>query len=1035
MNDFIKKLMAETQSDENSCARDDGMPTNDEFRAALTDPHDPLFARRSFLKTAGFTFAVGALSGCGSAPEKFAMPFVDQPPELKPGRPDWYASLCGGCSAGCGVHMKTRDGRPIKLEGNPDHPVTKGGLCAVGQASLLGLYNSKRLKQPAMNSLQRTWTEINNTVRAKLNSIRERNGKVRILTGTITSPTTEKIISKFVAGFQDAKHISYDPLSTSAILDAHLATHGARILPKYAFDKADVILGIDADFLGSWISPCEYTSGYSAGRAITKEDHRFSYHTQIESRMTLAGSKADERIRVAPHEILPFVADLALVLESKDSASSVLPSVVKTLAKKNPLQAKTIVDLANRLWKAKGKSLIVCGTNDLSIQVLINFSNHLLQSYGKTLNIEEPSFQKKGNDHDLHSLILELKSGQVDALIIHGVNPVFDLPEGSEIAEAIKNMNANGNDTLTLSISDQLDESSSAVQISLPENHFLESWNDAEATSGVITLGQPSIRPLFNTRSFNQILSSWTDGSLTDHEIIKDHWAKNIHPRSSFLLFSKFWRDSVHNGFATVRPRSINVSSFRMESLSNVSTTNLVSNISDVALTLVAYSSVGLREGQHAHNPWLQEMPDPISKIVWDNYASFSPATAKSLDLKNGDVVKLQADNKDVIELPAHIQPGQHDKVVAIALGYGRKGTGRFNDVGPAWVFQKPTVKKGGLVGVNVTPLLATNSGSRSNNSIVTIKKTGAIHKLAATQTHNMLSVPEGLGSPGAVVRPIVQETTVLDYLSGKDVQHKGHVAYTMWGPDHNYPGHHWGMVINLTACTGCTSCVIGCQAENNIPVVGKDEVSRSREMHWLRLDRYYSQESGETDVVQQPMTCHHCDQAPCETVCPVLATVHSTEGLNQQVYNRCVGTRYCANNCPYKVRRFNWFNYAHDDKLQNMVLNPDITIRTRGVMEKCSMCVQRIQWAKTEAKIKGVELEDGDIQPACQQSCSANAIVFGDMNDPKSAVSKAMQDSRYYHVLDELNLKPSIGYLKVVRNRETPGNGSADHEEEKNHG
>jgi molybdopterin-containing oxidoreductase family iron-sulfur binding subunit len=422
-------------------------------------------------------------------------------------------------------------------------------------------------------------------------------------------------------------------------------------------------------------------------------------------------------------------------------------------------------------------------------------------------------------------------------------------------------------------------------------------------------------------------------------------------------------------------------------------------------------------DGRHAHNPWLQELPDPVTKIVWDNYASVSPATAARLGLQESGVVRLEADGAG-IELPVHVQPGQHDGAIAVALGYGRKGTDRFTRIGPQWFEAEPIVPPGGLVGKNAAPFLRFAGGALEYDNVpVTVTATGKSHPLVSTQEHHSLHVPEHLAPRNRERRPIVQETTLGEYTKDPSAGSFGrHEAVSLWPEEHTYDGSHWGMAIDLSACTGCSACLVGCMAENNIPVVGKDEVRRNREMTWIRIDRYYTEQDGRFSVAHQPMLCQHCGNAPCETVCPVLATVHSKEGLNQQVYNRCVGTRYCSNNCPYKVRRFNWFEYPHGDDLHRLVLNPDVTVRERGVMEKCSFCVQRIQEAKINAKKNGLPVKDGDIQPACQQSCPARAIVFGDMNNPESQLAQRMKDERFYRVLEETGVRPSVGYMTLVR-------------------
>jgi len=907
-------------------------------------------SRRSFLKLAGYSFV---LTGCSRLDYK-AIPLLNQPEELTPGRANYYATLCAGCSAGCGIVAKSRDGRPIKLEGNDTHPLNAGGLCATGQAGVLSLYDSLRLTAPLLKGDTSTWGEVDAFVRKEL------RGTVRLLTGTIHSPTQRREIKRFLSSFPDGKHVMYDTLSCSALLDAHEEMFGVRALPRYRFDRAEVVVSLDADFLGTWVSPAEFTRGYAARR---DPDGGFSLHVQYESRVSITGDNADERIVVAPDEI-------GRELE-------------RLLAKQGPV--------AEKLWDAAGRSLVVCGVNDIRHQRLAARLNGALGNYGRTLEMDPPSYQCQGDDAALAALRDELAAGKVDALLVAGCNPAYDLPGGLAFDKA----------KLVVSFAEREDETAEHAHCVSPVPHALESWGDAEPVAGLVTVQQPLIRPLGDTRPLAESLATWRGGAESAHALMRSTWHEMPYKGG----FELFWSKAVHDGFTQLPAAPV---------------TRLTREGPAVpafpepgdGLMVVLYEKVGPRDGRHAHNAWLQELPDPVTKVAWDNYASIAPETAERLGIEDGDVVRIGD-----IELPALVQPDQHERVVAIALGYGRKGTDRFHDVGPDWIEATPTVEQGGTVGVNAAPLLSFVAGQLTYvRGGITVEPTGDRHELARTQLYHSLREPAHIQGKR---RPILQEATLSDYR--KD-PHAGAIEHhpvkgELWPDDHKYEGHRWGMTIDLTACTGCSACVIGCQAENNIPVVGRDEVQRYRDMHWMRIDRYHDRRTGTT--AHQPMFCQHCANAPCETVCPVLATVHSSEGLNQQVYNRCVGTRYCANNCPYKVRRFNWFDYAHNDLLQNLVLNPDIVVRSRGVMEKCSLCVQRIQEGKAEAKRQGRPLADGDIRTACQQSCPADAIVFGDLNDPESRVSKARAAGRYFRVLEELNTKPAAGYLTLVRNRD----------------
>ena len=915
--------------------------------------------------------------------------------------------------------MKNRDGRPIKLEGNPEHPVSRGGLCTTGQASILGLYDNKRIKNPLRDGVETNWEEVDRQVTARLAQIREQAGAIRFLTGTFNSPTASAVLERFLGQFPNAKHVIYDPLSSSAILDAHEQTHGVRTLPRYHFDKADFIVSFDADFLGTWFSPVEHTQAHHEGRRLDGLSPQASRHIQFESRMSLTGTKADERIVVAPHELRPIVSQLATEVaalagapfDSRDSNAE-------------PVQAERVRSMARDLWQARGRGLVISGTQEVAIQALCNFINHVLGNYGATIDLERPSWQRQGSDCALQELWAELEAGTVSALLICGVNPVYELPGGGAWRALLAKV------PLVISFDERITETAEHAHFVCPDHHYLESWGDREPVQGVTSILQPCIHPLGNTRALIETLAGWSGDPRSAYELTQEHWRAHLFPRQTRgESFQSFWDRAVHDGVVEIeQPPQSASSSFE---LGEANTAQAMGAPGPEEYSLVLYPKAGMLDGRHAYNAWLQELPDPITKVTWDNYGCLSPAAARTLGVRDGDVIELQsmAGGATLLEVPVVTQPGQHDRVVAVALGYGSKATERFADVGPPWLQRRPTLNEGGRVGRNAAPLLRLEDGRlQYTGSLVRLRLTGRHEALACTQIHHMITVPEGLALPGGERRPVIQETTFEEYLQARasgDKVHAGpaHGSHVdLWPPDHPITGHRWGMAIDLDACTGCSACVISCQVENNIPVVGKDEVRRQREMHWMRIDRYYSGDGGEVEVAHQPMLCQHCENAPCETVCPVLATVHSAEGLNEQVYNRCVGTRYCANNCPYKVRRFNWFNYAHEDQLENMVLNPDVTVRSRGVMEKCSLCVQRIQESKIEAKRQGKDLVDGSIQTACQQSCPADAIIFGNLNDGLSRLSYLVNSSRHYHVLAELNVKPAVSYLGIVRRSPQPG-------------
>jgi len=988
-------------------------PADSKGADALRDgaPHgEESFAisRRRFLEAAGFTFSLAALNGCSRAPTATALPFTDHPEGMIPGRTRSYASTCAGCPAGCGLLAGVRDGRPLKMEGMPEHPLSRGGLCAIGQAQTLGLYDSHRLRQPLHRGEPATWDDVDQSIVQALDEIAGANGSVRFVTPTVTSPTLQASIDAFLSRFRDARHFTFDAVSSSAILDAHEQTHGARSLPHYLLDRAGVIVSFGADFLGTWISPVEFTAAWRSRRVPSPEHPEMSYHVQLEGRMSLSGSNADRRYRLSPDEYGIVLSRLYVELANRAGQS--IPQQRLTPA---AIADADLGELAERLWDARGQSVVLCDSQDVDVQVLVNSMNHVLGNYGETVDIDRPSRQRQGSDRDALDLLDELKSGQVSALFVAGTDLTHNLPGREALAQAL------GSVQLVVSFAERVDDFSSRARFVCPDHHALESWLDAEPIEGVVSMSQPLLEPLGGTRSILESLDRWSGGSESAYDIVRAHWEQKVLPRAKSSTSQHSWDQAVHDGFVEIVPAISRAGDFQTDAV------KLVPDGGRGEYCLTLYSKIGLTDSRHAHNPWLQELPDPITKVTWDNYVSVSPATAEKLGLADGDIVRLATTSGDAeLELPALIQPGQHDRVLAVALAYGVRGTDRFANIGPQWLEARPTLAEGELVvGQNAAPFIEARGGTlHPIRSDVTLSKTGQRRELASTQEHHSLEVPPRVAPRGAEVREPIQETSLAAFSdnpeAGKPIEHH-HSDVQLWSEDHPKTGHHWAMAIDLNACTGCSACLIACQSENNVPVVGKDEVLRQREMHWIRIDRYYSGDNDDVDVSHQPMMCQHCDNAPCETVCPVLATAHDAEGLNVQAYNRCVGTRYCANNCPYKVRRFNWFEYPRDDTLQNLVLNPDVTVRSRGVMEKCSMCVQRIEEGKIDAKHRGERLADGKIQTACQQSCPAQAIVFGDVNDPESAVSAMLENPRSYGVLEEFNFRPSVSYLRVVRNRD----------------
>ena len=936
-------------------------------------------SRRDFFRFSGVGFAASLAIGCKSKVVEKALPYLNAQEGLTPGVAQWFATTCQGCSAACGVLARSRDGRPVKLEGNPDHPLNRGGLCAIGQAQTRGLYDPARLRQPRLQGQDCSWATLDADLAARFAEIKGKGGRVRVLTGSLAGPTLRAAMQDFLGGFRDSKVITYDALSCAALPAAYEQTHGLKVVPHYRLEAADVILGIEADFLGTWIDPAGFTRAYASRRG-PDNPHPMSKHVQAEACMSLTGSNADERIRLAPSEIVPFLEAIAAALGVGTPLGDLRPG----------LQAKAEA-LAHDLGGHRGTALVLCGANDLQAQVLTARINHRLGAEGHTVDLARPSLQKRGDDRALAALIKEMGEDLVAAVIVVGANPSYDLP--AEFAAAFAKVRVRVSLALTA------DETAQACTHLAPDHHWLEAWSDAEPVAGVLSLGQPLTNPLFQTRNAVESLLAWGGRPALALDHLREHWRREVFPRQQAVAdFGAFWDGVLQKG-AVQLEGSPTSPTYREKA---AATLRGRSEVAKGAYELLLMAKVGLGDGRHAFNPWLQELPDPITKMTWDNYVSISPAAAKGLGLEQGDVAALRPQGFPELHLPVVVQPGQDDHTLAVALGYGRK---------------EGAPKDWTVVGTNAYPWRSLATGFLAPAPVpLQIRRTGGRAELAATQDHHSL---EG--------RELVREMALAPYLrdpaSARPHEQPGPSVYG----EHPHGRHRWAMVIDLSKCTGCSGCVIGCQVENNIPVVGRKEVGKKREMHWLRIDRYYEGSEAEPRVFHQPMLCQQCDNAPCENVCPVLATVHSEEGLNQQVYNRCVGTRYCANNCPYKVRRFNWWEYPHNSEVERLALNPDVTVRSRGVMEKCSFCVQRLLTAKVQAKNEGRELKDGEALPACMQSCPAQAIVFGDVQDPDSQISHAMRDPKRFLVLGDLGIGPAVSYLTRIRNAE-PTHGQGGH-------
>jgi MoCo/4Fe-4S cofactor protein with predicted Tat translocation signal len=966
-----------------------GSPDANEFRGGLGKASGPRedeeITRRDFLSLMGFSLAAASLAGC-RAPVQKAIPLLVGSEQIVPGNASYYATTCGGCPSSCSLLVKQRDGRPIKIEGNPQSSLFGGGTCATGQAAVLSLYDDGRLRGPTWQGEAVSWQEVDRRVLESLRAAEAARGRIVLLSGTLTSPSTRAIIESWKSRSPGFRHVVYDPVSLSALRTANERSFGRAVIPHYAFDRARVIVALEADFLGTWLSPVEFAHQYAANR---RREGPQPLHVHFESGLSLTGSNADVRVPLPPSQL--GLAALGLLRRVARRAGA-----GKLADGPEPIDPKRLDAVADALWKNREQSLVVSGLQDVSVQIVVNALNFLLSNLGKTVDLARPSLQRQGDDGAMAELVEDMGRGRVQALFLYGVNPGYDYSDPARFMEGLKQV------ALSVSFADRPDETGSGVHAICPDHHFLEAWGDAEPVHSHFTLSQPLIAPLFDTRAAQESLLRWLGEEKPDYyAYLRSFWQRELHPRQSATRsFDAFWDHSLREGVFAPASTQVGETTFRGDWKAAAQAIARNTGWPRSAprggpYEVHLHESVALRDGRHANNPWLQELPDPISKVTWGNFAALAPALAARLGVENGDVVALKGP-RGRLELPVLLQPGQEARTVSVALGHGRTRAGKVSRD----------------VGVNAYPWAATvHDVRRYSAEGVTLEKTGRKEPLAATQTHFSM---EG--------RPIALETTIEDLRRGAAAP-DAEALPSLWA---QRPGgeHAWGMAIDVNGCIGCSACVVACQAENNVPVVGKDQVRRARAMHWIRIDHYYRGPEDEPASLHQPMMCQHCGNAPCETVCPVLATTTSSEGLNQQVYNRCIGTRYCANNCPYKVRRFNWYDYTNNSKfdfhmvspLGRMVLNPDVAVRSRGVMEKCSLCVQRIQLAKNDALQGKRKLADGEVQTACQQACPAHAIVFGDLKDPESRVSQLRRSPRHYRVLEELGTRPSVGYLKKIR-------------------
>ena len=967
-------------------------------------------SRRDFLKYVGFSTAAATLAAC-EGPVNKSIPYVLQPEQIIPGVADYYATSVFDGFDFANLLVKTREGRPIKIDNNTISGAKFAANARI-HASILGLYDNMRLKQPKVDGKDATWSAVDAKIKASLVDAKAKGGQVVLLTNTLASPSTEKLINEFIALNPAAKHVVYDAVSSSEALDAFEAAYGERALVDYDFSKASLIVSVGADFLGDWQGG-GYDSGYAQGRI--PKNGKMSRHFQLEANMTLSGAAADKRF---PMSVANQKQALVLIYNIITGAS-----VAVNL---DPKFKAEVTKAAQQLKMAGSQGVLVSGIQDKNAQLLVLAVNQFLASEAfSTSGVRQI---RKGSNEKVAELIKDMKAGSVHTLLMSGVNPVYTLADSANFVAGLKKV------TTSVAFSLKEDETALLSTVTAAVPHYLESWGDLSLTKGTYSLTQPTIRPLFDTKQFQDVLMSLNGMTGTYYDYIKG--------TSSTMLSGTTWNKVLHDGVYVSESSSVSGGSADYAAAANALSKSKASQ----GLELVLYTKTGMGDGQQANNPWLQEFPDPITRVSWDNYVTVSNADAKEMGMTNEIVANgglngsyatiTTADGLKLENVPVIVQPGQAVGTIGLAFGYGRK----------------ESLKEEMQVGVNAYTLYKGFNEVQS----VTLEKAGGEHEFACVQGQKTLM---GRGD-------IIKETT-LEIFNTKDAKvwnevpmvslnHEEVEATTvdLWDSFDRSVGHHFNLSIDLNACTGCGACVIACHAENNVPVVGKSEVRRSRDMHWLRIDRYYSSEStfagdnerkeniaglssslstfnemekaGDNPQVSfQPVMCQHCNHAPCETVCPVAATSHSRQGQNHMAYNRCVGTRYCANNCPYKVRRFNWFlynknsefDYHMNDDLGRMVLNPDVNVRSRGVMEKCSMCIQMTQATILKAKREGRAIVDGEFQTACSNACSTGAMVFGDVNDTESEVTKLAADDRMYHLLEHVGTKPNVIYHVKVRN------------------
>jgi molybdopterin-containing oxidoreductase family iron-sulfur binding subunit len=925
--------------------------------------------RRTFLKLMGASLALGGLAACTRQPTEFIAPYIQQPEEIIPGRPLFYATQTTLSGISTGILAESHEGRPTKIEGNPEHPGSLGACDPYSQASVLQLYDPDRARVLTFQGEVATWGGFYSNLRGLLEDQQTKQGAgIRILTETIGSPSTADLLTQIKALYPQSKWHQWEPAGAHGARAGAMQAFGSPAATHYNFLNANVVVSLDSDFLGSGPAWLRYAREFSAKRRVVGDQKTMNRLYVVEPNPTATGSKADHRMPLRASDVEHFAFSLAGQL-----------GVGGMAAGSSPQFSRWITAIARDLQTNKGASIIIPGEQQSpAVHALAHAMNAALGNVGKTVFYTDPI---ESNPVDqvasFGELLTDLDAGAVELLLIVGGNPVFNAP----VEWGVKNRLSKAKLRMHLSLYE--DETSEICQWRLPEAHPLESWGDGRAYDGAVTLQQPLIDPLYGGRAANEILAMFTDTPLRGSmDIVKGYWAG----KHTGTDFESWWRRSIHDG--VIADSALPVKSLTAKTAVQPSSGGVGPN-----LEVIFRPDFAIYDGRFANNGWLQELPRPVSKYTWDNAAIISPATAHKLDVDTGNMLQLTYAGRS-LNAPVWIQPGHADDCVTLHLGYGRTKAGHTG------------------TGIGFNPYGLRQSTALWHDGGLEAKKIGGSYTIAALQVQYQLDTRRG----------IIQGGTLAEFIKDPESIHQGFEnpphEMTMY-PDWDYSkGYSWGMAIDLNACTGCDACIIACQAENNIAVVGKDQVYRGRLMQWIRVDSYFNGPIENPIISNQPVPCQQCENAPCELVCPVQATSHSAEGLNDMVYNRCVGTRYCSNNCPYKVRRFNFYLYSdYETPSLKLLNNPDVTVRSRGVMEKCTYCVQRINHAKIDAEKENRGVRDGEIQTACQATCPTEAIVFGNINDPNSRVSKLKADQRNYSLLADINTRPRTTYLGPLRN------------------